>query len=255
MGNTKNNIFNKKLGLTLRALREFSSLSREKVSKETGITVSALTSIEDGRKPTAKQLSKLFALYGWNAVPAPAENRKEEDKKEDPPVPEEENGKNTVWSLYTDGACVPNPGKGAYAYVLLNADKEVCRKSSFVPGPTSNNEMELTAVLNGLEEALRNGAENIEVFSDSLYVVNGMSEWIYAWLATEPDLSSRKNGDVWLKLHQARNKFRTCVFHWVKGHDGNSWNEICDTLCEQEFSKRGLPGQEYFNLSGSRFRH
>ena len=253
MGN-KNSVFNKKLGLTLRALREFAALSREKVTEATGITVSALTAIEDGRKPTSKQLSKLLSLYGWSVTPASGKQKEKTEQTDSDRQEEKERIKepNGPWVLYTDGSCVPNPGKGAYAHVLIYGDEEVSRDSAFIPGPTTNNEMELMGVIDGLEEALINGARKIDVYTDSSYVVNGINEWIYAWLASDPELTDRKNGSLWLKLHRLRKKFASCCFHWVRGHNGNQWNEICDSLCEREYSKRGLPGQEYFNVSVGR---
>lgn len=241
----KNNPYDKKLGMTLRALREFSSLSREAVSEATGISVSAIASIEDGRKPTSKQLALLSSRYGWTITPAP-EKKTGRNQEEAPSRPPEKTSPDGPWALYTDGSCVPNPGKGAYAYMLVYGDAEIKRFSSFDAGPVTNNAMELQAVIDGLRQALKEGVRKIDVYSDSNYVIKGITDWIYTWLSVDPELTSRPNGELWKELHRIRKKFLECRFHWVKGHADNRYNELADSLCEAEYSKRGLPGQEYF---------
>ena len=240
----KKNDYDKKLGLTLRALREFSSLSRESVSQATGISVSAIASIEDGRHPTSRQLAQLTSHYGWTIKPAsrkmPEKGAVNDDVK---PARTEPDG---PWELYTDGSCVPKPGKGACAYVLVYDGIEMERTSFFEPGPVTNNIMELTAVINGLKAALLKGIRTIDVYSDSIYVVKGITEWIYTWLSKDPELRDRSNGELWMELNRLRKKFAACRFHWVKGHADNRFNEIADHLCESEYMKRGLPGQDYF---------
>ena len=137
--------------------------------------------------------------------------------------------------IYTDGAAKGNPdGPGGYGSVLEYVDtkgelhvKEISR--GYVR--TTNNRMELMAVIAGLE-ALNRPCE-VEVYSDSQYVVNAFNQhWVDGWIKkgwkrgkNEPV----KNVDLWKRLLEAKEK-HSVTFHWVKGHDGHPQNERCDEL-------------------------
>lgn len=137
--------------------------------------------------------------------------------------------------IYTDGAARGNPdGPGGYGSVLEYVDtkgelhvKEISR--GYVR--TTNNRMELMAVIAGLE-ALKRPCE-VEVYSDSQYVVNAFNQhWVDGWIKkgwkrgkNEPV----KNVDLWKRLLEAKEK-HSVTFHWVKGHDGHPQNERCDEL-------------------------
>lgn len=127
--------------------------------------------------------------------------------------------------LYTDGAASGNPGPGGYGAVLVcgQARKELSQGFEM----TTNNRMELLAVIKGLEAVKWQNAE-IEVYSDSTYVVKAITEgWLEGWILR--DWKKVKNPDLWQRfvpLYRAH----TVNFHWLKGHAGHPENERCDTL-------------------------
>ena len=137
--------------------------------------------------------------------------------------------------VYTDGAARGNPdGPGGYGTVLEYVDtKGQLHKKELSQGyvKTTNNRMELMAVIAGLE-ALNRSCE-VEVYSDSQYVVNAFNQhWVDGWIKkgwkrgkNEPV----KNVDLWKRLLEAKQK-HSVTFHWVKGHDGHPQNERCDEL-------------------------
>jgi ribonuclease HI len=132
--------------------------------------------------------------------------------------------------LYTDGACSGNPGPGGWAYLLRHpaTGKEV--EASGGEAMTTNNRMELTAVIEGLA-ALR-AASRVDLFSDSQYVLNGLKEWLQGWKARgwrTADKKPVKNEDLWRRLDDlsSRHEIR---YHWVRGHDEHPENERCDAL-------------------------
>lgn len=137
--------------------------------------------------------------------------------------------------IYTDGAARGNPdGPGGYGTVLEYVDtKGQLNKKELSQGyeKTTNNRMELMAVIAGLE-ALNRSCE-VEVYSDSQYVVNAFNQhWVDGWIKkgwkrgkNEPV----KNVDLWKRLLEAKQK-HSVTFHWVKGHDGHPQNERCDEL-------------------------
>ena len=137
--------------------------------------------------------------------------------------------------IYTDGAARGNPdGPGGYGTVLEYVDtKGQLHKKGLSQGyeKTTNNRMELMAVIAGLE-ALNRSCE-VEVYSDSQYVVNAFNQhWVDGWIKkgwkrgkNEPV----KNVDLWKRLLEAKQK-HSVTFHWVKGHDGHPQNERCDEL-------------------------
>lgn len=138
-------------------------------------------------------------------------------------------------TLYTDGAARGNPdGPGGYGAVLEYVDstgKLHVKELSQGYVRTTNNRMELMAVITGLE-ALNRSCE-VNVYSDSKYVVDAFNQhWIDSWLKkgwkrgrNEPV----KNADLWKRLLAVKEK-HTVTFHWVKGHDGHPQNERCDEL-------------------------
>ena len=137
--------------------------------------------------------------------------------------------------IYTDGAARGNPdGPGGYGTVLEYVDtKGQLHKKELSQGyvKTTNNRMELMAVIAGLE-ALNRSCE-VEVYSDSQYVVNAFNQhWVDGWIKkgwkrgkNEPV----KNVDLWKRLLEAK-QIHSVTFHWVKGHDGHPQNERCDEL-------------------------
>lgn len=130
--------------------------------------------------------------------------------------------------LFTDGACSGNPGPGGWGVVLRWKDHE--KELSGGDPYTTNNRMELTAVIEGLR-ALKRGC-TVEITTDSQYVRNGMTQWIHGWKRNgwrTADRKPVKNADLWqaLDAEVARHDVR---WHWVKGHAGHPENERADAL-------------------------
>lgn len=132
--------------------------------------------------------------------------------------------------LYTDGACSGNPGPGGWAFILRHpaSGKEIKRSGG--ERETTNNRMEMTAVLEGLRALTR--ASVVELYSDSQYVLKGLNEWLKGWKAKgwkTADKKPVKNQDLWetLDLLKADHDIR---FHWIRGHQGHVENERCDEL-------------------------
>ena len=133
--------------------------------------------------------------------------------------------------IYTDGACSGNPGKGGWGALIQENDNE--KKLSGSELNTTNNRMELTAVIKALEHY--DEAREIEVFTDSKYVMQGITEWIKNWKNNHWKTSQKKdvkNKDLWVLLDtvSAKHDIEWC---WVKGHAGDYGNEIADKLATQ----------------------
>lgn len=129
--------------------------------------------------------------------------------------------------LYTDGAASGNPGPGGYGVVLKCG--EMCKELSGGFALTTNNRMELLAVIKGLEAIKWQGAR-VEVYSDSTYVVKTVTE----------NWKRKKNNDLWARFDELSKLF-SLTFHWVKGHAGHPENERCDSLAVAAYSVPGLP--------------
>lgn len=131
--------------------------------------------------------------------------------------------------LYTDGACSGNPGKGGWGAVLIYGKSE--KQMSGTSEETTNNQMELTAVIEGLK-ALKEQCK-VMVYSDSAYVVNAFQQdWISGWINNNWRNSKKEpvaNRELWEELISLTNKHEV-TFNKVKGHAGNKYNEICDKL-------------------------
>ncbi len=132
-------------------------------------------------------------------------------------------------TLYTDGACSGNPGAGGWGAVLLYGGHR--RELSGGERETTNNRMELTAVIEGLEH-LKYPCD-VEVYSDSSYVVNAFANgWAYGWEKGGWKKADKKpvlNEELWKKL-LALSRTHNLTFHWVKGHADNELNNRCDEL-------------------------
>ena len=132
--------------------------------------------------------------------------------------------------LFTDGACSGNPGPGGWAYILRHPASGKEKKDAGGEPMTTNNRMELLAAIRGLEALSRPSA--VELYSDSQYVLKGLSEWIAGWKAKGWKTSSKqpvKNEDLWRELDALRDKHRV-TFHWIRGHNEHPENEECDRL-------------------------
>lgn len=146
-------------------------------------------------------------------------------------------------SIYTDGACKGNPGAGGYGTILVYNGREKELTSGFVE--TTNNRMELTAAIVGLE-ALKEPCSVI-LYSDSKYLVDSVIKgWVYNWQKKnwkKSDGSHALNVDLWQKLLPLLEKH--CVeFVWVKGHAGHAYNERCDALAVSSAEKAQALGRD-----------
>ena len=147
-------------------------------------------------------------------------------------------GKPTIY-LYTDGAASGNPGPGGWGAVLVCGGLRKEMSGGFAL--TTNNRMELLAVINGLE-AIKWENATVEVWSDSSYVVKAVEEkWLDKWLAT--GFKKKKNSDLWLRFLPLYRKHQV-TFHWLKGHAGHPENERCDRLAVAAYGQPGLPQDE-----------
>ena len=127
--------------------------------------------------------------------------------------------------LYTDGACRGNPGPGGYGLILMSGEHRKELSAGFLH--TTNNRMELMAVIVGLE-SLKGSGHVVTVYSDSKYVVDAfLKNWISGWRARRFD--KVKNPDLWMRLLRAM-EGQQVTFHWVKGHAENPYNNRCDEL-------------------------
>ena len=150
----------------------------------------------------------------------------------------------TKVTLYTDGACSGNPGVGGYGAILVHVDANgIKHEKEFSQGykMTTNNQMELLAVIVGLE-ALKKPC-TVTVYSDSKYVVDAFNnKWLESWIAKGWKTAGKspvKNVDLWKRLLEAK-KEHDVEFIWVKGHAGHEYNERCDSLAVAAGKKEDL---------------
>ena len=136
--------------------------------------------------------------------------------------------------IYTDGSCLKNPGNGGWAAIICS-DNEV-KKISGSEKDTTNNRMELMATINALKEV--NSDDLIEIYTDSKYVKNGITDWIHNWIKNNWKTSNKedvKNKDLWVQLHDLNNSSKI-KWNWIKAHAGNPLNEEVDLLAKKAAS-------------------
>ncbi|MFY9316610.1 MAG: ribonuclease HI [Burkholderiales bacterium] len=136
-----------------------------------------------------------------------------------------------VVEIYADGACRGNPGPGGWGVLLRSGGRE--RELHGGEAQTTNNRMELTAVIEGLR-ALK-GPSQVRVYTDSQYVQKGISQWIHAWKQRgwrTADKKPVKNEDLWKALDEAARR-HSVEWNWVRGHAGHPENERADALANK----------------------
>lgn len=144
--------------------------------------------------------------------------------------------------MYTDGASRGNPGRGGYGTILMWKGNTKELSAGFAH--TTNNRMELMAVIAGLEALKKNGVK-IKIYSDSQYVVNSVEKgWLKKWIATDFK-GGKKNKDLWLRFDELAGKHQI-KFHWVKGHASNPHNNRCDELATMAADSGHLREDEGF---------
>ena len=134
--------------------------------------------------------------------------------------------------IYTDGACSGNPGPGGWGAVIISdsGEEHLCGGDS----NTTNNKMELSAAINALNSIPE--SEEIELFTDSNYVKNGITSWIHNWKRNGWKNSQKKpvkNQELWIQLDKLVEK-RKIHWNWVRGHAGDHFNEIADQLARSQ---------------------
>jgi len=132
--------------------------------------------------------------------------------------------------IFTDGSCLGNPGSGGWCAILRYKGNEKILSGG--EKNTTNNRMELTAVIEALK-ALKEPCE-IELYSDSTYVLKGLNEWLDNWI--KKDFKKVKNVDLWKKYVEVSKPHKIHI-NWVKGHSGHTENEICDKIAKEEAEK------------------
>lgn len=146
-----------------------------------------------------------------------------------------------VVEIYTDGSARYNPGPGGYGVILKYGDKE--KELSQGYRKTTNNRMELLAVIVGLETLTRDGLD-VRVYSDSKYVVEAVEKkWVFGW--QKKNFKDKKNPDLWKRFLRIFPKHKV-KFIWIKGHNDHPYNERCDILATSAADSKDLLADEYY---------
>ena len=154
-------------------------------------------------------------------------------------------------TIYTDGACIGNPGPGGYGVVLMHGHQR--KELSGGRRLTTNNRMEIMAAIEGLQ-ALKSPS-TVTLYSDSQYLVNAMEKrWAErwqknGWMRTKSERAI--NPDLWQRLLELCQNHKVS-FRWVKGHAGHPLNERCDQLATSEARKTGLPADKIYESTTRR---
>jgi ribonuclease HI len=150
--------------------------------------------------------------------------------------------------IYTDGSSRGNPGPGGYGTILMYSDKR--KELSQGYRRTTNNRMELMAVIAGLE-ALKKTGLNITIYTDSQYIVKALNEgWLNKWMATN-FAKGKKNKDLWVRFYNLY-KQHQIKFVWVKGHADNIYNNRCDELATTAADGNDLLTDEGYEMDPNR---
>ena len=136
------------------------------------------------------------------------------------------------YTIYTDGACSGNPGPGGWGAVIFDEKKKQQNISGKVKD-TTNNRMELMAPIMALKKI--KSKSDVTIFTDSIYVKNGITEWIKKWKKNGWKNSNKKavkNKDLWIKLNDLCQKNKV-QWKWIKGHSNNKYNNLADDLATE----------------------
>ncbi len=145
--------------------------------------------------------------------------------------------------IFTDGACSGNPGKGGYGIVMKVPEKNYEKRFSKGFRLTTNNRMELLAVIVALEK-LKSTDNDIHIYTDSKYVSDAINKkWILGWI--KKGFKNVKNPDLWKRMVPLLNTHQI-TFHWIKGHAGHPENEICDQLAVKAAQSDKLETDTFF---------
>lgn len=136
-----------------------------------------------------------------------------------------------AWHLITDGSCLGNPGRGGWAFMLQNdaRDPEICSGNE---EDTTNNRMELKALINGLKYFAQQSSEHLDVTMDSQYIIKGVISWLPNWKKNNWKTASKtpvKNQDLWVELDKLIHNM-SLNFIWTKGHDSHQLHNKVDQI-------------------------
>jgi len=155
--------------------------------------------------------------------------------------------------IYTDGSAKGNPGNGGYGIVMMSGPHRKELQQGF--RLTTNNRMELLAVIVALENIKKEGT-SVTIYSDSKYVIDSVDKkWVFGW--EKKNFNKKKNPDLWIRFLKIYRKQKVS-FIWVKGHANNKENERCDTLAVQAADGKNLLVDQWYennvaNEGGSLF--
>jgi len=144
--------------------------------------------------------------------------------------------------LYTDGACSGNPGPGGWAAILKHPASGASKKLSGAAPDTTNNRMELEAVIQGLQAIDASKPRRVHLVTDSEYVANGLNVWMDGWISNnwrrgkKAGSSPVKNDDLWKQLDELRKRHEITI-ETVRGHSGHPENEECDRMAVAEIEQ------------------
>ena len=148
-------------------------------------------------------------------------------------------------TIYTDGAASGNPGPGGYGVVLISGKHRLEKSEGFKL--TTNNRMELLAVITGLE-ALKIAGSKVVIYTDSKYVADSVEKgWVFQWEAK--GFKKKKNPDLWIRFLKIYRKHKV-RFVWIKGHSNNTENEVCDRLAVNAYTTGILTEDTGYNPDG-----
>jgi ribonuclease HI len=149
--------------------------------------------------------------------------------------------------IFTDGASSGNPGPGGYGVILRSGKHYKELSEGF--RKTTNNRMELLAVIKALE-ALKNINQEVTLYSDSKYVIDAIEKrWVYGWL--QKGFAGKKNKDLWLRYLEV-SKLHKIKFVWVRGHAGHPENERCDELAVAAGKQKNLLIDSVFEVENAK---
>lgn len=146
--------------------------------------------------------------------------------------------------IYTDGACLGNPGPGGWGAILIWGEK--IKEISGCEKNTTNNRMELKAAIEALK-AIKMDVP-IKIYTDSQYVKKGITEWINSWIHTNWNRGKVKNVDLWKELNELNKKYKV-EWYWVKGHSGHEMNERVDQIAKDAISLNIYNEKEELNAN------
>ncbi|MEK9756233.1 MAG: ribonuclease HI [Bacteroidota bacterium] len=139
--------------------------------------------------------------------------------------------------IYTDGSSIGNPGPGGYGIVMLSKNQNYIKEFSEGYKLTTNNRMELLAVIVALEKIKVKNAE-VDIYTDSKYVSDAVEkEWVFNW--EKKNFKDKKNEDLWIRFLKIYN-LHNIKFIWVKGHSNNKYNDRCDKLANNAAKSNNL---------------